>query len=118
MAQQPAGDGKLYRFFVDDKPFDSPEQIITGAQLREIAQVDSKYNVFLDIRQKRDHNPDLLIHNSSSVNLADPGSGAFYTLHRPTMDITMRQPFLLHLSPLIGEEFQARSGPMVRLIPL
>ena len=85
MAQQPAGDGKLYPFFVDDKPFDSPENIITGAQLREIAHVDPKYNVFLDIRQRRDHNPDLLIHNSASVNLAD--SGTFYTLHRPTMDI-------------------------------
>ena len=85
MAQQPAGDGKRYRFFVDYKPFDSPEQIITGVRLREIAQVDSSYNVFLDIRQRRDHNPDLLIHNSASVNLAD--SGTFYTLHRPTMDI-------------------------------
>ena len=87
MAQQPAGDGKLYPFFVDDKPFNSPEQIITGAQIREIAHVDSTSNIFLNIRQKREHNPDLLIHNSASVNLADPAMATFYTLHRPTMDI-------------------------------
>ena len=87
MAQQPAGNGKSYRFFVDDKAFESPEQIITGARIREIAHVDPTSNVFLNIRQKRDHNPDLLVHNSASVNLADPGTAKFYTLHRPTMDI-------------------------------
>ena len=87
MAQQPAENGNRYQFFVDDKAFESPEQIITGLQLREIAHVDPKCNVFLDIRQKRDHNPDLLIHNSASVNLVEPGTAKFYTLHRPTMDI-------------------------------
>jgi hypothetical protein len=87
MAQQPAGNGKLYRFIVDDKPFDSPEQFITGAQLREIAGVDRTSNIFLNLGQRRDHNPDLLIHNSSSVNLVHPETRTFYTLHRPTMDI-------------------------------
>jgi hypothetical protein len=87
MAQHSAEIGTRYHFVVDDKPFDSPEQIITGAQLRDIAHVDPRDNVFLDIQKKRDHNPDLLIHNTTSVNLKDPGMVTFYTLHRPTMDI-------------------------------
>ena len=87
MAQQSAEKKIYFNFFVDDKPFESPEAIITGAQIRELAHVDPASNIFLDIRKKRDHNPDLLIHNSSSVNLADSGTGRFYTLHRPTLDI-------------------------------
>jgi hypothetical protein len=87
MAQKAAEIGKPYRFSVDDKPFESPDQFVTGQQLRDIAHIDPKDNIFLDIRQKRDHNPDLLIHNTTSVNLAYSGTGKFYTLHRPTMDV-------------------------------
>ncbi len=87
MAQQSAGEVRGYKFFVDDQAFESPQPIITGAQIREIAHVDASSNVFLNIARRRNHNPDLLIHNSTTVNLAEPGMEKFYTLHRPTLDI-------------------------------
>lgn len=87
MALQPAGVGIHYRFLVDDKEFKSPNQIITGQQLREIAHVDPRSNIFLSVGPKRDHNPDLLIHNATTINLANSGTDVFYTLRRPTMDI-------------------------------
>lgn len=76
---------KVYKFFVDGKPYESSRQFITGAELRELAGIDTKRRIFLG-----DHgvgSPDRPILSQTSVNLAEPGEERFYTLAPPSLDI-------------------------------
>ena len=82
---------ETYHFFVDGKPYESKEKLITGAQLREVAQIGPKLRIFLEKHReenvKNAHAPDREIHNTYSIDLSAQGEEKFYTLPHPTMDI-------------------------------
>ncbi len=85
MQQQSEKNQKVYRFSVDGKEYESTQQLITGAQLREIARVNPHLRIFAG--DHKNHKPDSIIHNTASVDLADPKLTNFYTLSAPTLDI-------------------------------
>ena len=89
--KQSKNDQQPYRFFIDGKPFESEQRMITGAQLREIAHIEPKFRIFLEKHreenEKNSHAPDREIHNSYSIDLAESREEKFYTLQHPTMDI-------------------------------
>ncbi len=91
MKQKSGANGQIYRFFIDGKPYESHQQLITGAQLREMAHIGPEFRIFLEIHreenEKNGHPTDREIHNTYSINLAEPGEEKFYTLRQPTMDI-------------------------------
>jgi hypothetical protein len=85
MEQRSANAEKVYRFFVDGKEYQSTNQLMTGAELRELAGIDSKLRIFLGDHGRGTADRQILTH--TSVNLAEPGEERFYTLPRPSLDI-------------------------------
>ena len=85
MAQQSTENNKIYRFFVDDKEYQSTKQVITGEELRTIAGIIPNVRIFLK-HHSRDH-ADRQITNGSSIDLAELVTEKFYTLAAPTLDI-------------------------------
>jgi hypothetical protein len=85
MSEQAVRKTRGYSFEVDGKQYESPEPVITGAQLREIAQVSVHMRIFAG--DHHDHQPDTEIHNSSTIDLAKLAKTKFYTLDPPNMDI-------------------------------
>jgi hypothetical protein len=81
-ARQP----ESYRFTVDGKPFDSTQRVITGSDLRRMAGLDNKVRIFFG-DHRDETNAERQIHNTTSVDLSEPGEERFYTLAGPTMDI-------------------------------
>jgi hypothetical protein len=85
MAQLTASKVQVYRFYVDGKPFESAEQVITGEQLHVITQIPPRMRIFVG-----DHgrgSPDHQITKTSTVDLAEVGKAQFYTLAPPSYDI-------------------------------
>ena len=84
--------GTIYRFFIDGKAYESGQRFITGAQLRQLGIVEPEYRIFLEKHREENergnHPPDREIDETYSVDLDEPGEEKFYTLHRPTMDIS------------------------------
>ena len=91
MEQQPRKNSVTYQFFIDGKPYSSNQKLITGAQLRKIAQIAPHFRIFLEKHreenEKFSHAPDREIHNTYSIDLSEPGEEKFYTLPHPSMDI-------------------------------
>jgi hypothetical protein len=92
MNEPTKGNGTVYRMFIDDKPYESSQRYLTGAQLREMAHIERQYRIFFEKHreenEKGGHPPEREIHNANSVDLAEPGEEKFYTLRRPLMDIS------------------------------
>lgn len=65
-----------YKFSVDDRPFESEEPVLTGAQIKARASVDPSFGLFLEGRGK---DPDQQIGDGQSVDLRHPGRERFYT---------------------------------------
>lgn len=86
MPQHPPTRTESYRFTVDGKLYESKQRIITGADLRRIAGLDDKVRIFFG-EHPDETKADRQIHNTTAVNLAEPGEEKFYTLAPPTMDI-------------------------------
>ena len=88
----PASNGEAFRFSVDDKQYELSERSITGARIREIADIDKNLRIFL-VKHRQENEAsghrtsDRAIHNSYTVDLANPGEEKFYTLLAPSMDI-------------------------------
>jgi hypothetical protein len=82
----------VYRIFMDDRPYESSQRRITGAQLREMTHLERPVRIFFEKHreenEKGGHPPEREIHNANSVDLAEPGEEKFYTLRRPLMDIS------------------------------
>ena len=76
---------KVYRFFVDGKPCECKEPVISGEQLRAIAGIGAKLRIF--VGDHGEGHPDHQVLNSSSVDFAKLGAAKFYTLAPPSMDI-------------------------------
>jgi hypothetical protein len=69
---------KQYKFKVNDMEFAVDEPTITGAQIRQIAQIPPSYQLFLEIHG--DSKEDRQIGNDDVVNLAAPGIEKLYTV--------------------------------------
>jgi len=67
-----------YKFKVDDKEYEVHESTITGAQIRQIAEIPPTYQLFLEVHG--DKKEDRLIGNSDVVNLAEPGIQKLYAV--------------------------------------
>ena len=82
---------KVLEFFVNGKKHTSPEQYITGKQLKEIAGIDSSSTLFLDIEDPWE---DELILNETRVNLARPGMESFLSKekHNDSIIVTIETP--------------------------
>lgn len=65
--------GVLY-FTINGKPFESPEQFVTGKQLRQLGAIPANHDLFLDIKSPW---KDDLIQDDESVDLARPGKERF-----------------------------------------
>jgi hypothetical protein len=74
---------KMYRFFVDGKPYEWAQQYITGTQLRAVAHIEPNVGIFLE--EHGQDKPDRQITDTSSINLAEPGVEKFYTIPPATM---------------------------------
>lgn len=66
-----------YKFIVDGKEFEFDHEIITGAQVRAIAQIDPTYALFLE---EPGQTPDKQIQNDTKVNLSKHHERKFYTI--------------------------------------
>ena len=69
---------KQYKFKVNDKEFAEDQSTITGAQIRQIAEIPPSYQLFLEVRG--DKKEDRQIGNDDVVNLAAPGIEKLYTV--------------------------------------
>jgi hypothetical protein len=68
---------KQYKFKVNDKEFEEDQPTITGAQIRQIAEVPPTYQLFLEVHGDK---PDIPIGNDDVVNLAAPGIEKLHTV--------------------------------------
>jgi hypothetical protein len=57
-----------------------------------MAHIEREYRIFFEKHreenEKNAHAPDLEVHDTYSIDLAEPGEEKFYTLRSPTMDIS------------------------------
>ena len=85
MEHRSANAERIYRFFVDGQQFESTRQIITGAELRELASIEPSRRIFLGDQSESTADRQILTH--TSVNLAERDEDRFYTVSRPSLDI-------------------------------
>lgn len=72
-----------FKIKIDQKPYEWPEQFITGAQVKQIANVDMSYGVWLDVHGPGD---DQLIDDNEQVDLRPPGREHFFTAPTQTTE--------------------------------
>lgn len=65
-----------FKILVDQKPFDWPEQFITGIQIKELAGTDMSYGVWLKINGPGEDAP---IGDDEQFDLSQPGREHFFT---------------------------------------
>jgi hypothetical protein len=68
---------KVFKFMVDGKPYDSPDQIVTGAQIKIIASIAPTFGLFLE---GHGNTSDTNINDADQVDLSQPGREQFYTV--------------------------------------
>jgi len=73
---------KSYKFKVNDKDFTSEQPTVTGAQIKQIADVAPNYQLYLEVPGAKKE--DRLITDGMTVNLAEPGIEKFYTVPAAT----------------------------------
>lgn len=72
-----------YKIIVDRKPHDWPEQFITGAQIKRLADVDqAAYDAWQDVPGPED----LLIADDRKVDLSPPRVERFFTGKKTTTE--------------------------------
>jgi hypothetical protein len=67
-----------YKFKVNDKEFEQDQPTLTGAQVRQIAEVPPAYQLFLEVHGGKKE--DRLIGNGDVVDLTVPGIQKLYTV--------------------------------------
>jgi multiubiquitin len=68
----------IFKFMVDDRHFETEQQILTGAQIKAQAQVDPSYQLFLEVPGEA--HPDRPILDGDPVDLGQPGIEKLYTV--------------------------------------
>lgn len=66
----------VFKFTVDGKALESEQPVLTGAQIKALAQIDPSFGLFIEGRGQQ---PDQQIADSQSVDLRQPGRERFYT---------------------------------------
>lgn len=66
-----------FKFLVDDKPLESDQPVLTGAQIKALAKVDPSFALFLE---GRGNEPDRQIADGEAIDLSEPGRERFYTV--------------------------------------
>ncbi len=72
---------EVYKYSIDNKPKESKNQFITGAEIRKEGQIPADYSIFLKINGPGD---DELIEDDEKVDLSKPGREQFYSSKRNT----------------------------------
>jgi len=72
---------KVYKYSIDNKPKESANQFITGAEIRQAGNVPADYSIFLKVNGPGD---DELIEDNQKVDLSVPGRDHFYSSKRNT----------------------------------
>jgi hypothetical protein len=74
---------KVYHILVDHKPHDWTKSVITGAEIKQLAGVDSKtFDAWQDV-----HGPDdKLVSDTDEVELTENGTEKFFTIKKTTTE--------------------------------
>ena len=75
--QPPPAQKKEYKIHVDGKPLSSDQPVLTGAQIKALAQVDPSFGLYIEGRGTQ---PDQHVPDSQSLDLQEPGREHFYTV--------------------------------------
>lgn len=70
-------DPKAFKYSIDNKPKESSEPIITGAEIRKEGAVPADYKIYLKVNGPGE---DELIEDNKNVNLSEPGRDHFYSV--------------------------------------
>lgn len=73
----------VFKILIDQKPFEWPDQFITGAQIKQLAGVDMSYGVWLKVHGPGEDQP---IGDQEQVDLSDPGREHFFTAPTQTTE--------------------------------
>jgi hypothetical protein len=73
---------KEYKLLVDQKPYQWPEEFITGIQIKNLAGVDQSYGVWQQLPGPDD--PE--INDNEKVDLKEPGRERFFTGKKTTTE--------------------------------
>jgi hypothetical protein len=61
-------DENVFAFYVDKRRFESPERIVDGNRLRELAQIPARYNIHVE----NPHSTDDYLGDSQTIDLGGP----------------------------------------------
>jgi hypothetical protein len=75
---------KEYKFSVDGTTYTTEKKIISGAEIRTIAHIDPSYSLFLEVPGDE---KDILIKESTSINLDEGEIKKFYTVPPATFGL-------------------------------
>lgn len=67
--QEKKHEKKEYKFLVDNKPFETTESSLTGAQIKAIAGVPANYQLFLEMHGTE---PDKQVSDAESLTMMPP----------------------------------------------
>jgi len=73
----------IYRFSVDNKPFDQTEPFITGAQIKALVSAPANYGVWLVVPGPAD---DQEVADDQKIDLREPGRERFITGPKQTTE--------------------------------
>ncbi len=65
-----------YKILIDQKPFNWPEQFITGIQIKELVNVDMNFGVWLKVNGPGE---DIPVGDDEQFDLSHPGREHFFT---------------------------------------
>lgn len=68
---------ETFKFMVNNKPFESGQAHVTGAQIKVLAGVEAAYGLFYEGRGK---DPDRQVRDDEIIDLGEPGREQFYTM--------------------------------------
>jgi len=71
-----------FKFKVDDVQYESPTAQLTGAQIKQLAQIGGGYQLFLEEPGKKKQ--DRLINDGDSVDFSQPGIEKLYSVPSAT----------------------------------
>lgn len=81
MKKEEEKEKKVFKYSIDNKPKESTNQFITGAEIRQAGNVPADYSIFLKINGPGD---DELIEDNEKADLSKPGRDHFYSSKRNT----------------------------------
>jgi len=75
-ADEKRTDHRQYHYTVDDRPFKTEQQFLTGAAIKASAAVDPTFGLF---REGQGHGSNQQIGDSQEVDLSQPENNKFFT---------------------------------------